>query len=88
MCTRACKIEDQCTDLSQSLLFAQKKNHKVPQADLDALKELEEHSTKRRRLFKGGDSPSSTDSETESVFDSQASTLMLGEGMFVGIPPR
>ena len=68
------------------MLFAHKKNHKVPSEDLNALKELEEHATKRRRLYKGGDSPSSTESETESVFDSQASTLMLGEDRFVGMP--
>ena len=88
MCTRACKIVDQCTDLSQNLLFPDKKNHKTPAADLKAIRDLEAgdcRPKKRMRLQgKGADSPTSTDSETESVFDSQASTLVLGEGHFVG----
>lgn len=89
MCTRACKIVDQYTDLSQNLLFPYKKNHKTPAADLKTIKALEADPNcrpkKRVRLYcKGADSPTSTDSETESAFDSQASTLALGEGHFVG----
>lgn len=86
MCTRACKIVDQCTDLSQNLLFPYKKNHKTPAADLKTIKALEADPNcrpkKRVRLYgKGADSPTSTDSETESALIAKPARWCLERGI-------